>query len=658
MDLNVSETQLCISLQVYTVRLPPSELGDFDISAGALKNFKCKKNAVILRHSISSNWCYVLPSMKMGQIVSISHVIPPDSPFLSYGNFQDHWNNLYGYVLPEDQGEDMIYCSVFFKLIGERLFTYPFSCIRSKPIQFFPRIDLDYVLNAFLSDLKSELPHLCGFPVKMTSKPCYAAKELTRPHTQDIQCRPANLTTKAICRVSLTQFPSANRSVSTWNSLACAAGHDYKMGPLINQSKTYSFTNLSQPLQGTHANATLNEETFIQSSHQVSLREASGLPSLASSSQGKQGSSIACSHGNYPAKIIPIFKSRLLQDNLMNTKAATGAKQRSTLLSSSATSSKIGKENTIPKSKAFNPDAPLIHKSAGDFPVRKTTSGAIALIEKPSSSNFTFLPSHQMEAPTYQSNPVFTNSGVRNTDDGTQIDINPPLATCISLQLQTLNLDRGLRKVVGMNFSAREKVFTANVNHPHCLEISCDAENVHMSTTKMVTPCLSQREQENHSGARTAKDLSVIHRSNLDSTACLPNIGVDDQEMSVSQMEFSTKSRGLHSQIRSSQKQIFAADDPLHHETLCKLGIKSKTTAREESRKRKQKEAFETEFKKSKTKLAIQDVDVENHAKNNQLSKLNNTTLQIWLKQHGIYVKSRDKKEELVSKIMQFISES
>ncbi|XP_075777179.1 uncharacterized protein C18orf63 homolog isoform X4 [Pelodiscus sinensis] len=93
MDLNVSETQLCISVEACTIRLPPPKLEDFDISANTLEIFNNNKNTVIQRHSILSNWCYVLPSMKMGQIISISHIIPPESPFHSFKDFQMHWKN-------------------------------------------------------------------------------------------------------------------------------------------------------------------------------------------------------------------------------------------------------------------------------------------------------------------------------------------------------------------------------------------------------------------------------------------------------------------------------------------------------------------------------------------------------------------------------------
>ncbi|XP_053836746.1 uncharacterized protein C18orf63 homolog isoform X5 [Vidua macroura] len=93
-DLNVSERQLCISVEPCSIRLPPPELGDFDISANTVKLFDSNENTVIQQHSILSNWCYVLPSMKMGQIINISHIIPPESPFHSYKDFQMHWKSL------------------------------------------------------------------------------------------------------------------------------------------------------------------------------------------------------------------------------------------------------------------------------------------------------------------------------------------------------------------------------------------------------------------------------------------------------------------------------------------------------------------------------------------------------------------------------------
>ncbi|KAL6062888.1 hypothetical protein STEG23_004251, partial [Scotinomys teguina] len=182
-----------------------TNLKEFDISQRIIENFHANQNAVIERHSILSNWCYILPSMKMGQIINFLHTAPPDCPFRSFKDFQRHWDDLYGYKLPEDCGDMKIYCSIYFKMIKERTFTYPLSCIRSQPIQFFPRVDLEGVLKSFLSDLKSKLPHICGFPIKMTNKPCYYTQELTRPQKQESKVKPPNLTTRKLFRASLTQ---------------------------------------------------------------------------------------------------------------------------------------------------------------------------------------------------------------------------------------------------------------------------------------------------------------------------------------------------------------------------------------------------------------------------------------------------------------------
>ncbi|XP_075067439.1 uncharacterized protein LOC142157804 [Mixophyes fleayi] len=67
---------------------------------------------------------------------------------------------------------------------------------------------------------------------------------------------------------------------------------------------------------------------------------------------------------------------------------------------------------------------------------------------------------------------------------------------------------------------------------------------------------------------------------------------------------------------------------------------------------------LELNTKVCRTHQTIKEVDVESHARNNQLFKLRNATLQNWLKKHGISTKARDKKEQLVTKIMQFIQES
>nr|XP_023655965.1 uncharacterized protein C18orf63 homolog isoform X2 [Paramormyrops kingsleyae]XP_023655966.1 uncharacterized protein C18orf63 homolog isoform X2 [Paramormyrops kingsleyae] len=199
MELSTREDQLCVSVGCSTVRLPPATLEEFDIAPNVLRNFSSCRSAVIQTSSIANNWCYILPSMKKGQIVSISHQMAPECPFQTYSDIQKHWSTLYGYELPQEEEEGLVYCSVYFKMVGEKLFTYPLSCIRTQPVQILPRVDLQEALN-FLPDLRGKLQSICGFPVQMTTKPLCYTTSLISPGSQNFCTRPLNLAAKTICR--------------------------------------------------------------------------------------------------------------------------------------------------------------------------------------------------------------------------------------------------------------------------------------------------------------------------------------------------------------------------------------------------------------------------------------------------------------------------
>lgn len=66
---------------------------------------------------------------------------------------------------------------------------YPLCCIRTLPVQCFPRVDLQGVLRTFLSDLQAELLSVCGFPVQMSNKPFYYNHELIRPVSEVLHRR-------------------------------------------------------------------------------------------------------------------------------------------------------------------------------------------------------------------------------------------------------------------------------------------------------------------------------------------------------------------------------------------------------------------------------------------------------------------------------------
>ncbi|XP_058496654.1 uncharacterized protein C18orf63-like isoform X2 [Solea solea] len=188
MELTTTDGHLCLNIETNTVRLPPTTLQDFDLSPSLLRRFWSDPDFVLDPSSTGGIvWCHVLPSMKKGQIITISRQLSRDGPFRTYRDLQNHWNRLYGYRLPELAEGEEVYCSVYFRLVGERLFTYPLSCIRLQPVQRCPRVDLQGVLASFLSDIRERLKSVCGFPAHLTRKPRYCTTTLNSPASSQQQ---------------------------------------------------------------------------------------------------------------------------------------------------------------------------------------------------------------------------------------------------------------------------------------------------------------------------------------------------------------------------------------------------------------------------------------------------------------------------------------
>ncbi|XP_061429140.1 uncharacterized protein C18orf63-like [Lethenteron reissneri] len=194
LQVNVTDKQVCIAIDVFTVRLPPPALEDFDISTAVIQRFLASDFATISPASIFSRWCYVLPSMKKGEIVSVTHALLPKSSLQSYNDLRKHWKNMHGYRLPQEEQDRTIYCHINFKLLGERLFSYPLWSLRSDAVQFVGRGDHGGVLNTFLGDLHNRLPAMCGFPMRLTSSPLYCTPELSSVRLRETHSsQPVNL---------------------------------------------------------------------------------------------------------------------------------------------------------------------------------------------------------------------------------------------------------------------------------------------------------------------------------------------------------------------------------------------------------------------------------------------------------------------------------
>ncbi|KAM5304997.1 LOW QUALITY PROTEIN: uncharacterized protein C18orf63 homolog [Glossophaga mutica] len=355
LDINVTETQVCLSIEAYTIRLPPPELQEFGISQSVIKDFDTHKNAVIEGHSILSNECYVLPSMKTGRILRVLRAAPPDCPLHSYADFQAHWDDLYGYELPQDPGGAGVYCSVRFGMPAGRTFTYPLPAGGtllsaspppgrpqpwSQPVQFFPRVDLEGVLRSFLSDLKSELPRICGFPIKMTTRSCYCTQELTRPHVQENKVKPPNLTSRQRFQCSLTRAPSTAAPLAQHLPPRSVAT-DRKVGLWVSPRKPGR--SAAAPLQPDSAQS--GKTALADQAPHVHL----AAPQPTRGSTQVQDTDFS-PQSNMAPKLIPVFRNRSAPTN--ETALEPGSLRRKQRLASLDSGTTLGSKLLLPRTDA------------------------------------------------------------------------------------------------------------------------------------------------------------------------------------------------------------------------------------------------------------------------------------------------------------------
>ncbi|KAB5587168.1 hypothetical protein PHYPO_G00009790 [Pangasianodon hypophthalmus] len=276
MELSVNETELCVSMEASTIRLPPVTLKDFDLPALVMERFLNNRETV-LHTKTPNNWCYILPSMKKGQVISISRTLPPECPFQTYAELQNHWNSMYGYYLPPLNEDEVVYCSMYFKPLAQ-----------------------------------------------MTSKPCYHTNNLSRPDLQDSGTLPANLTSKSSSRLVLTQLPNV------------FPPERVPLTQLASSPWPHGLSSIRQPAKTNgHGNPQIPNHIF-QSSHCHGTETCQFPSSFTSFPSFSSSSSVSANHlllsNTQPAtqrpKLVPIFTNKSLSRHVNITKILAEKKQQ------------------------------------------------------------------------------------------------------------------------------------------------------------------------------------------------------------------------------------------------------------------------------------------------------------------------------------------
>ncbi|XP_070575549.1 uncharacterized protein C18orf63-like [Ptychodera flava] len=297
MNMNVTNEEVTFALEASSIKLPANQIQDFEICAPVLERFYMSKSAVINEYSIESKWCHVLPSMKKGKLVKITHDIPQSSPFKSYKDIRRHWKNTYGYRLPElEDGE--VFFNIYFPGIGHTLFTYPEFCVRKRDLIVIPRADPDPILETFVNDIQSKMPQVCGMRFCMSRRAKYSKPSLCEASSEDTDLNSVMLTDKPPIR----KLP-ARRHIEKIYSKAPGC-----------QSKPTTHPTISHQASNLFRNAGFLTANCQQSSQETDSNAVVETPSAEDASTTQQ-------------KIIPIFKAQCVRTPKVPSKTLPVFKQ-------------------------------------------------------------------------------------------------------------------------------------------------------------------------------------------------------------------------------------------------------------------------------------------------------------------------------------------
>ncbi|XP_075737341.1 uncharacterized protein LOC142776896 [Rhipicephalus microplus] len=114
--------------------------------------------------------CFVLPSLNIATATAVSFKLFSDCPFRSFKDLKKFWKNTYGYRLPDQTEEMMIYVKVQFRTRRDHYYVYPILCLRPREAQILERINPYPIIGSFLQYVKLRMGQLCSEPFSMVSR--------------------------------------------------------------------------------------------------------------------------------------------------------------------------------------------------------------------------------------------------------------------------------------------------------------------------------------------------------------------------------------------------------------------------------------------------------------------------------------------------------
>ncbi|ESO87810.1 hypothetical protein LOTGIDRAFT_234835 [Lottia gigantea] len=655
MNLVVNSDEVYMSVFGTSVKCPHLQIHDLDIDTTRLSRmFEGDRRFQTLE---LNQWCYILPSMKKGRIVSVSRQIPQyDCPFTTYKDLKKHWKNTYGYRLPETD-EEILFYQVTFLPLGGRLFTYPSVCLCSRNLQTMPRIDPKPIITAFLQDIHNKIPSICGQSFQFQPKIRYTQQEfLISSEIKDQPKEKLNLVSRnpkppTIPLRNLNQVQHMYQSKIINNiSRITQSNIDCQSTPSSNQNEDIFLSQSRNQMSfDNHGSTGTSENINFKKKGTVNIPNTGRIKSVdkISSNVVPVTSHVdASQEQNRSSRIIPLFRPKSKSAGRQVYKPE-GPKQVPSF------SSRI--KHTIPviPQKTFSLESVSPVKLVSNLSQPKTlpvfssqktkpafTHKPVSSVQKPSANitpklcpNFSQKKIKQLSTSLSKSTQKLKtqNRSSANKEPAIKAPETPKPKTSATKTCSPGSVPRGL--VVQSTPTERRFVpFGAN---PKALSTP-KPRLLNPSIPHSKTPVFSITDSD-------TVDTSFDVFNNLGSNN--PIVPVTPKATTNLSNNFSTPKPGQQVGNQMSENWMLKTPD--------KKAKKRKETV---TPSLSQGEGEGGEAKKPRAKPKIQVVDVEKLARSNQMGKANALTLTTWLKQRNIVVKAKDKKNDLVDKVFSFLN--
>ncbi|XP_071784966.1 uncharacterized protein [Asterias amurensis] len=731
MELNVTETEICLALRPMMAKLPRCTIADFEVCRPVVEQFFQSNNNVILEYSIENKWCYVLPSLKKGKVVSISHEIPATSPFKTYKDIRRYWKNAYGYRLP-DSSAGVMYYNIYFPAIGPTLFTYPEYCIRKQETTLQTRVDPAPIINAFIADLRYKLPSVCSAAFEVTPKAQFTNTGLYQSGQKEgclsdlsLSSTPPPTSVRRIPTRQLTFQGSLSPNRFTSSCTVPGAPH-----PIITPSRLpanlpspvgdlngmFSVTNPTQPTGSFPPRApygdmqyTMPQNTLCSQPMGAAQRNIHSFrpiiqygsphqiqPSYqATASQGtrfkpvQQNNSVNCQVTS-PHQIQPSYQATasqgtrfkpILQNNSANSQVTSPHQIQP---SYQATASQGTRFKPVLQNNSANSQVTSPHQIQPSYQATASQGTRFKPVLQNNSANCQVTSPHQVQ-PSYQATasqgtrfkPVLQNNSANchipcnNTYINDIYARSPPVtntALCSSLTNTSYIPQTNLspNQIIQVVSPISQRIVPRFLpKHPQIKYTSNTSNNIQQNAR--VVPKFTPIKRANIQPRRPTGVSAFTTESN-------PPISTDDatfpekaQQIAVTGLNLGVSKTAITPSFRRKELSHTSNLTPQvkrTQQTLDALIRKKSETPKPnqgggKSVKRKPKEdgvEVQTASKKPRNKPKLQEgIDITSLAVNDQLSKVNTITLATWLKDKGIGIKSKDKKADLIQRVMEYI---